>query len=273
MKNPYRFENKIVLVTGGNAGIGLAAAQAFAFEGAKVVIAARREAEGEAAVASIVEAGGEAMFVAADVSDEASAEAMVAACVSRYGGLDVAYNNAGIIGQPSVNILAADIAVFDRVMAINARGVWLSMKFEVAAMLERGGGAIVNCSSTAGASGGAGGNSAYYASKHAVIGMTKQVAAEFATQKIRVNAVLPGLTKTDLIAAFQSDPAKLERLSKRHSAEAGSGGGRGRSGSAVACGRRKQLCHRRRASGRWRPSDLDCRPSHKSPAETLADQR
>jgi len=211
-----RFAGKVALVTGGNAGIGLATAQSFAREGAKVLIAARRESEGEAAVARITADGGTARFVQTDVSDEASVRNMVAECERLFGGLDVAYNNAGITGSTGVPIVDADVNMFDQVMAINARGVWLSMKYEFEAMLRRGGGAIVNCSSTAGINGGTGNASAYYASKHAVIGMTKQVAAEGAARNIRVNAVLPGLVVTDITRnSFRDNPEKLERFYQR----------------------------------------------------------
>jgi len=123
-----RFVDKVALVTGGNTGIGLASARGFAREGAKVMIAARRRAEGEAAVAGIVADGGDAAFVETDVTDSDSVQAMVAACVDRFGRLDIAYNNAGITGVVTTDIAEADEAMFDRVMAINVRGVWLSMK-------------------------------------------------------------------------------------------------------------------------------------------------
>jgi len=210
-----RFVDKVALVTGGSTGIGLASARGFAREGARVMIAARRRAEGEAAVAGIVADGGDAAFVETDVTDSDSVRAMVAACVDRFGRLDIAYNNAGITGIVTTDIAEADEAMFDRVMAINVRGVWLSMKYEIRAMLAAGGGAIVNCSSFAGLRGGTK-SSAYYASKHAVLGMTKTVSLEYAARNIRVNAVCPGLIMTDLITTgFADAQDKLAMLTGR----------------------------------------------------------
>ncbi|WP_114951754.1 glucose 1-dehydrogenase [Sphingosinicella terrae] len=210
-----RFEGKVALVTGGNGGIGLAAARAFAREGARVMIAARRRSQGDEAVESIRAAGGEAAFVETDVSDRDSVREMVRSCLGTFGRLDVAYNNAGITGHVTTEIADADEAMFDQVMAINVRGVWLSMKYEIPAILEAGGGAIVNCSSYAGLRGGPR-SSAYYASKHAVLGMTKSVALEYAARGIRVNAVCPGLVMTDLIANnFAGAEEKLAMLTAR----------------------------------------------------------
>jgi NAD(P)-dependent dehydrogenase (short-subunit alcohol dehydrogenase family) len=210
-----RFEGKVALVTGGNSGIGLASAQGFAREGARVMIAARRRAEGERAVASIRSTGGEAAFVETDVTDSTSVRAMVQTCVSTFGRLDVAYNNAGITGAVNTDIAEADEAVFEQVMAINVRGVWLSMKYQIPAILAAGGGAIVNCSSYAGLRGGPR-SSAYYASKHAVLGMTKSVSLEYAERGVRVNAVCPGLIMTDLIETnFKGSEDKLAMLTGR----------------------------------------------------------
>lgn len=210
-----RFGGKVALVTGGNDGIGLATARAFAAEGAKVMIAARRADAGEAAAESIRAAGGEAAFVQTDVTQAESVRNMVAACIERFGRLDVAYNNAGITGAVTTTIEEADEDLFDEVMAINVKGVWLSMKYEIPELLKAGGGAIVNCSSVAGLRGSQR-TGAYYASKHAVNGLTKVAALENAARGIRVNAVCPGLVMTDLVhRGFAEAQDKLAMLTAR----------------------------------------------------------
>jgi NAD(P)-dependent dehydrogenase (short-subunit alcohol dehydrogenase family) len=207
-----RFEGKVALITGGNAGLGLAAALAFAAEGASVLIAARRRAQGEEAAAQIHAAGGKAAFVETDVADSASVKHMVAECIARFGRLDIAFNNAGITGPVAFEIADADEAAYDQVMAVNARGTWLCMKYEIPEMLKLGGGAIINCSSYAGLRGGVR-NTPYYASKHAIVGMTKAAAMEYAARNIRVNAICPGLIATDMVTfGFAGAEAKLEAL-------------------------------------------------------------
>jgi len=205
-----RFHGQVALVTGGNDGLGLAAARRFARDGARVVLAARRKEQGADAVALIEADGGEAAFIQTDVTDPQAVRDMVRFCVTTFGRLDFAYNNAGITGHVHTAIADADEEMFDRVIATNVRGTWLSMKYEIPAILAAGGGAIVNCSSGAGLRGRPR-SSAYTASKHAILGMTKAVALEYADRGIRVNAICPGLTMTAMVeSGFALAPEKLE---------------------------------------------------------------
>jgi NAD(P)-dependent dehydrogenase (short-subunit alcohol dehydrogenase family) len=190
------FEGKVALVTGGGSGIGRATALAFAREGAQVVIGNRNVQRGEETVSMIRKAGGTASFQRTDVLVAAEIEALVDHAVKTYGGLDLAFNNAGIEGD--VAPLAEQTeANYDAVMDVNVKGVWLSMKYEIPKMLERGG-AIVNCSSVAGLIGFPS-MSIYIASKHAVIGLTKTAALEYSAQGIRINAVNPAVIDTEMV--------------------------------------------------------------------------
>ncbi len=197
------FRNKVAIVTGGTSGIGRAAAVAYAREGAKVVVAGRRAAEGEETVRLLRDQGGEGFFVTADVSQAAQVEELVQRTMKEFGRLDFAFNNAGIEHVPTP-FLEQSEETFDRVMGINVKGVWLSMKYEIPAMLKSGGGSIVNTSSIAGVIGMAG-VEIYVASKHAVIGLTKSAALEFGKQGIRVNAILPAAIDTDMFQRFASE--------------------------------------------------------------------
>lgn len=200
----HRFDGKVVLVTGGTAGIGRSTAIAFAREGARVAITGRRETEGLETVQMIEQAGGEGCFIQADVSREADARAMVEATISRYGRLDKVFNNAGVDGKPGI-IQEQTEANFDYVMSINVKGQWLSMKYVIPALLQHGGGSIVNNASVMGLVGSAG-MAIYSASKHAVIGLTRSAALECAKQNIRVNAVAPGGVQTDMLDRVTAGP-------------------------------------------------------------------
>ncbi len=193
------FQNKVVLITGATSGIGKTSALAFAKAGAKVVVSGRRENEGQAVVAEIKAAGGEATFVKADVAVEADVAALVAKTVATYGRIDVAFNNAGIESTgPIPDVTETD---YRRVFDVNVWGVLSSMKHEIPVMLKQGGGVIINTSSVAGHIG-MGGVGVYVASKHAVEGLTKSAAMEYAKQGIRVNAVAPAAIETEMFDRF-----------------------------------------------------------------------
>jgi NAD(P)-dependent dehydrogenase (short-subunit alcohol dehydrogenase family) len=195
---------KVALVTGAGSGLGRAAALAFAREGADVVVSDVDEVGGAETVELI---GDRAVFVRCDVTREAEVEALVAATVARFGGLDYAYNNAGIEGHQSPTVELSD-AEFRRVLDVNLMGVFYGMKHQIPRMLERGGGVIVNCSSTAGLRGYAN-LMPYVASKHAVVGMTKTAALEYATSGIRVLAVHPAAIETPMVARAMAESAAL----------------------------------------------------------------
>ena len=205
MKNG-KLNGKVALVTGGTSGIGKTTAIEFARVGAKVVLTGRREKEGAQVVDEIRKLGGDAAFVRADVAKDADVKAMVDFTVGKYGRLDVAFNNAGVEWTGPLD--QATEAEYRRVFDINVWGVLNSMRHEIPVMLKNGGGAIVNNSSVAGHVG-LGQVSVYIASKHAVEGLTKSVALEFAKQNIRINAVAPGVIATDMLDRFAGKESEM----------------------------------------------------------------
>jgi NAD(P)-dependent dehydrogenase (short-subunit alcohol dehydrogenase family) len=209
------FKGKVALVIGGTSGIGRAAAVAFAREGAKVVVAGRRAAEGEETVRLVRAQGGEAIFVATDVAEEVQVKRLIDRTLQQFGRLDIAFNNAGVEQTPTP-LLEQTMETYNQVMDINVKGVWLSMKYEIPAMLKSGGGAIVNTSSVLGVIAFAG-MDIYNASKHAVIGLTKSAALTFGKQGIRINAVLPAVIETDMYRRFAGeDPDRRAALATLH---------------------------------------------------------
>jgi NAD(P)-dependent dehydrogenase (short-subunit alcohol dehydrogenase family) len=208
-------DGKAALVTGGGTGIGRAVALAFAREGARVAVAGRRREVGDEVVRRIREQGGQAFFVPADLSKFAEAERMVNAVVEAFGRLDVACNNAGIEGDVFRPTADETEENYRRVFDVNVMGVLASMKYEIPAMLAAGGGAIVNVASTLGSIGAAG-VAVYVASKHAVLGLTKSAALEYAHQGVRINAVSPAVTDTPMFDRFSAIGGSREAMDAAH---------------------------------------------------------
>lgn len=212
------FAGKVALVTGASSGLGEATALKFAQEGAKVVIAARRVEQSARVVQQTLASGGEAHFVRADVSRAADVERMVTETVERFGRLDCAVNNAGIVGPKFTPVAEVTEAQWDAVMGVNLKGVWLCMKHEIHAMLANGSGAIVNVASIYGCMPSDVGHAPYATSKFGVVGLTKSAAADYGQMAIRINAVAPGFTVSEMVNPDRPGAAEgYKTLVARHS--------------------------------------------------------
>lgn len=203
-----RLDGKVALITGGGSGMGKVAAQLFAGEGAMVALTDVNDEAGETTASEI---GDTALYVHADVSREADAEAMVAATVERFGRLDVVYNNAGVMLPDDGSVHSTDESIWDTTLAVNVKGVAFGCKYGIPAMLESGGGSIINVASFVAWLGAATSQTAYTASKGAVLAMTREIAVEYARRGIRCNALCPGPIETPLLLALLSDEQKKQR--------------------------------------------------------------
>jgi len=206
-----RLAHKVALITGAASGMGRAAAELFAAEGAQVVVSDVSEAAGQDVVDAITAAGGAATFVRADVARAVDCEAMVRAATETFGGLHVLYNNAGIFPADDGGALDTPEATWERVMEINLKGVWLGCKAGIPAMLASGGGSIVNVASFVAIMGAATAQIAYTASKGGVLSMTREIAVEYARQGIRANSLCPGPIATPMLEELMSDPERRAR--------------------------------------------------------------
>jgi NAD(P)-dependent dehydrogenase (short-subunit alcohol dehydrogenase family) len=211
---PGRFADRSVLITGAGSGIGRATSQLFAAEGARVAVVDQNEADAEKTVALIKEGGGHAIAIAADVSLEADCRGMVERAVAAHGKLNIAFNNAGV-GASGFAVADEEEIAFSRLIDVNLKGVFLSMKYEIPAMLAAGGGAIVNTASVAGLVGERG-IGAYAASKHGVVGLTRTAALDYIGRGVRINAVCPGATRTRILADWFQDPKVEQFILSRH---------------------------------------------------------
>jgi NAD(P)-dependent dehydrogenase (short-subunit alcohol dehydrogenase family) len=211
-----RLADKVAIITGAGSGMGRVAAVMFAAEGAKVVAADYDESAGHETVDLVASAGGDAVFVQTDVSSEADAAAMVAAAMDRYGRVDVLYNNAGVMPEPDHSVIDTEVAVWDHVMAVNVRGVFLGCKYAIPRMLEQGSGSVINISSFVALLGCSVPQDAYTASKGAVLSLTRSLAVQFGPKGVRSNAICPGPIETPLLMDWlvKDEAAKQLRLSR-----------------------------------------------------------
>ena len=205
----YTYRGKAVLITGAASGIGRATALAFSRAGAKIVVGDVSDGAKDT-VAQIRDEGGDALFFTTNVSDAGSVQALVAEAIKAHGRIDVAFNNAGVL-PPTAALAETSDDDFDKIIAVDLRGVFLCMKYEIQAMLKHGGGAIINTASVAGVVADPG-MAPYAAAKHGVVGLTRAAALDYAQQGIRVNAIAPGLIATPMTERWLADPAIKERL-------------------------------------------------------------
>jgi NAD(P)-dependent dehydrogenase (short-subunit alcohol dehydrogenase family) len=211
-----RLADKVAVITGAGSGMGRVAAEMFAAEGAKVVAADFDASHGAETVEAVQAAGGDAVFVQTDVSDETDAAAMVAAAMDRYGRIDVLYNNAGIMPEADHSVVDTDVAVWDQVMAVNLRGVFLGCKYAIPRMVEQGSGSVINISSFVALLGCSVPQDAYTASKGAVLSLTRSLAVQFGPKGVRSNAICPGPIETPLLMDWlvKDEAAKQLRLAR-----------------------------------------------------------